>query len=384
MRVAIVTESFLPNINGVTGSVLRVLEHLARTGHETFVVAPGLDGSTEHEGTAVLRMPTVAVPRIASLPIGVPARGLTAALAAFEPDVIHLASPFVLGAAGLASARRLQVPAVAVYQTDVAGFATSYGLGWTARAAWSWTRRIHSQAARTLAPSTWAVDALVARGVPRVHRWGRGVDTIRFAPSKRSPELRGRWAWVSGGSADALVVGYVGRLAAEKHVERLAMLASDPRIRLVIVGDGPERAKLQRLLPGAVFTGVLEGDELARAYASMDVFVHPGEHETFCQTVQEALASGVPVIAPDEGGPRDLVARGRTGYLLPVQGFAEALPGAVSAIAYGEQRRHFALAARRSVLRRTWPAVCDELLGHYAEVRRDQQHAPEVPVAMPR
>lgn len=297
MRVAIVAESFLPSVNGVSGSVQRVLEHLRRTGHSALVVAPGLDAPTRHEGTPVLRVPAVDVPRISSLPIGVPSPGMTSAIGDFAPDVVHLASPFVLGAGGMAAARRLGVPAVAVFQTDVAGFADSYGLGRSARAAWRWTRRLHNQADRTLAPSTWAVDTLVEHGVQRVHHWGCGVDTTRFAPSRRSAALRRRWT----GGAEELVVGYLGRLAPEKHVERLAALVDLPGVRLVLVGDGPDGERLARLLPGAVFTGQLVGEELAVAMASLDVFVHPGEHETFCQAVQEALASGVPVVAVNRG-----------------------------------------------------------------------------------
>jgi len=365
VRVAIVAESFLPNVNGVSGSVLRVLEHLRNTGHHAMVVAPGLDAPTQHDGTPVLRVPAVDLPRISSLPVGIPSPGMTGAIAEFAPDVVHLASPFVLGAGGMAAARRLGVPAVAVFQTDVAGFADSYGLGRSARAAWRWTRRLHNQADRTLAPSTWAVRALTEHGVQRVHRWGRGVDTTRFAPSRRSGALRGEWARGVG----ELVVGYLGRLAPEKHVERLAALSDLAGVRLVVVGDGPERARLQHLLPRAVFTGQLVGDELAAAMASLDVFVHPGEHETFCQAVQEALASGVPVVAVDQGGPRDLVVTGRTGYLVDVTCFAAGLRAAVTALAQDDLRRHFSLAARRSVLRRTWPAVCDELVGHYVAVQ---------------
>jgi phosphatidylinositol alpha 1,6-mannosyltransferase len=134
----------------------------------------------------------------------------------------------------------------------------------------------------------------------------------------------------------------------------------------VVVGDGVDRAKLQSALPTVVFTGALYGEELAAAYASMDVFVHTGEHETFCQAVQEALASGLPVIAPDAGGPRDLVTPWRTGLLLPVNEFEGRLRSAVAHLI--DQRPRYALAARRSVLHRSWPAVCDELLGHYEAV----------------
>lgn len=377
VRVAIVSESFLPNMNGVVNSVLRVLDHLDRHGHEAVVVAPDTirgapPAPRRHGRFPVYRVPAVMVPKISSLPVGLPEPGIVEVLRGFDADVVHLASPFLLGAGGLSAALRLDLPAVAVYQTDVAGFAKSYGLGLAARTAWAWTRRIHEGAARTLAPSSAAAEDLVRHGVPRVYRWGRGVDTVRFAPSQRRGELRESWL----GGTDKLIVGFVGRLAPEKHVERLAVLADDPSVRLVIAGDGPERHKLTALLPEAVFTGELGGAELAQAYASLDVMVHPGEHETFCQGVQEALASGVPVVGPDSGGPRDLIAHCRNGYLLPVDRFTELLPGAVTTFHDPVLRARCATAARKSVLHRTWSAVCTELMGHYAELTGTDHRLP--------
>ncbi|MFR9753322.1 glycosyltransferase family 4 protein [Nocardia sp. 004] len=369
MRVAIVTESFLPNMNGVVNSVLRVLEHLDQHGHDALIIAPdtprGLPAAARgYERFPVHRVPAVMVPRISSLPVGLPQPGIVSTIADFDADVVHLASPFLLGAGGLGAAMRLDLPTVAVYQTDVAGFAKSYGLGLASRAAWGWTRRIHEGATRTLAPSRAAAEDLVRHGIPRVHRWGRGVDITRFTPSARSARLRA--AWLAG--RERLLVGFVGRLAPEKHVERLAVLATDPDIQLVIVGAGPERKRLAKLMPDAVFTGELGGAELAEAYASLDVMVHAGEHETFCQGVQEALASGIPVIGPDAGGPRDLIAHCRNGYLLPVERFCELLPSAVGALHDPALRIRFASAARKSVLSRTWPAICTQLMGHYVEV----------------
>lgn len=355
-------------MNGVTHSVIRVLEHLDRTGHDAMVVAPdnpsGPKAATWHGDVPVHRVPSVMVPKVSSLPVGVPGFGMVSELRAFAPDIVHLASPFLLGAGGLAAAHRLHVPAVAVYQTDVAGFAASYGLGLTSKAAWRWTRRLHRGAARTLAPSTSAVDALESHGIPRVHRWARGVDAVRFAPSAKSEALRVKW-----GAGEKLIVGFVGRLAPEKHVERLVVLAADPAIQLVIVGGGPDTAALKALMPTAIFTGQLGGNELAQAYASFDIFVHPGEHETFCQAVQEALASGVPVIGPDAGGPRDLISHCRNGYLLPVGKFTELLPSAIRALAEPATRARFGDAARKSVLQRTWPVICDELISHYYDVQ---------------
>ncbi|WP_458317295.1 glycosyltransferase family 4 protein [Mycolicibacterium brisbanense] len=367
MRVAIVAESFLPNVNGVTNSVLRVIEHLRRTGHEVLVIAPDTPrrqppADRVYDGIRVHRVPSHMFPKVTSLPLGVPRPRMVSVLRGFAPDVVHLASPALLGWGGVHAARYLGVPTVAVFQTDVAGFAESYGVGVLSRASWAWTRRLHAKADRTLAPSTSAIENLEAHGIPRVYKWARGVDITGFAPSARDDALRASW------SPDGRpVVGFVGRLAPEKHVERLAALAARDDLQLVIVGDGIDRAKLQTVLPSAVFTGELRGEALAAAYASMDVFVHPGEHETFCQAVQEAMASGLPVIAPDAGGPRDLVAPYRTGLLLGVDEFTAALPAAVDHLI--AERARYSVAARRSVLGRTWPAICDELLGHYEAVQ---------------
>ena len=369
------SECFLPVVNGVTNSVLRVCEHLRAAGHEVLVIAPGTDESEDHEGIRVVRVPALELPVVSSMPVGVPSRRILKALREFAPDVVHLAAPFVVGARGLAAARKLGIPTVAIYQTDVAGFASAYGLGLTARAAWRWTCRLHAQADRTLAPSSWATEALRERGVPRVHRWARGVDTRRFTPARRSADLRAELA-----PDGELLVGYVGRLAPEKQVERLAVLGGMPGVRLVVVGSGPSEERLRAALPEAAFLGFRGGDELASIYASLDVFVHTGPAETFCQAVQEALASGLPVVAPDAGGPRDLVLPGRTGYLVPPRpdGADASDPGsraadaelraAVETLRDPLRRMAFGSAARRSVLRRTWSVVGDELIAHYLDV----------------
>jgi phosphatidylinositol alpha 1,6-mannosyltransferase len=366
VRVAIVAESFLPNVNGVTNSVLRVIEHLRRTGHEVLVIAPDTPhgeapADRVHDGVRIHRVPSRMFPKVTSLPLGIPRPRMVGVLRGFDPDVVHLASPALLGYGGLLAARHLGVPTVAVFQTDIAGFAESYGVGVMARAAWAWTRHLHSKADRTLAPSTSAMEDLVAHRIPRVHHWGRGVDVTGYVPSARDDALRARWS-----PEGRRIVGFVGRLAPEKHVERLAVLAKRDDLQLVIVGDGIDRAKLEMLMPSALFTGALYGSELAAAYASMDVFVHTGEHETFCQTVQEAKASGVPVVAPNAGGPRDLVVPMQTGLLLDVADFEAKLPTAVDHLL--AERQRYSLAARKSVLGRTWPAACEQLIGHYEDV----------------
>lgn len=370
MRVAIVSESFLPQVNGVVNSVLRVAEHLERTGHEAVIIAPDAPRGQPRAPRVVSSAPVHVVPSmmfpgVASLPCPVPTPVLYRTLRDFQPDVVHLASPFVLGMAGAYAARRLQVPTIGVFQTDVAGFASSYGIPIATRAAWAYTRKLHSLCDLTLAPSRESIAALAEHGIPRVRRWARGVDIDRFSPSHVDPALVDAWR---GDGEPKLVVGFVGRLAPEKHVERLASLADDARVQLVIVGDGPERTRLSKLLPTAIFTGELRGDALARAYASLDVFVHAGEHETFCQAIQEAMASGLPVIGPDAGGPRDLVAHCRTGYLLPPSEFSELLPAAIESLRNDGVRAEFGRVALATVRTRTWPVIGDELLGHYRDV----------------
>ncbi|RPK33609.1 GDP-mannose-dependent alpha-mannosyltransferase [Streptomyces sp. ADI93-02] len=195
--------------------------------------------------------------------------------------------------------------------------------------------------------------------------WPRGVDTVRFRPGLRDEALRR--ALAPGGEK---IVGYAGRLAPEKHVELLAGACALPGVRVVVVGDGPSEASLRAALPGAVFLGRRTGEDLARFFASLDVFVHTGPYETFCQTVQEAMASGVPVVAPAAGGPLDLVAHGSTGLLVPPHD-AGAVRDAVAALVADPARAEaFGRTARAAVEGRTWEAVGDQLLGHYDEVLR--------------
>jgi phosphatidylinositol alpha 1,6-mannosyltransferase len=362
VRVAIVAESFLPEVNGVTNSVLRVLEHLEQEGHEAMVVAAG-EGPDRCGSAAVERVPAISLPMYRSFAVGLPTPGIEASLARFRPDVVHLAAPVVLGAAGALAAQRLGLPSVAIYQTDLAGFASRYRLGAASGPIWSWLRWVHRHAALTLAPSTSAAWQLRHHGIGPVARWGRGVDADRFHPRHRNEMLRRRLA-----PNGEVLVGYVGRLAAEKQVQHLAQLRHVPGSRLVIVGDGPDRTRLQRRLPDAAFLGFQSGIGLSQAVASLDVFVHTGVHETFCQAVQEALAAGVPVVAPAGGGPLDLVQHGHTGYLWPI-GDPSMLRGAVEALVEdGELRAQLGSNAHTSVTGRTWAVLGDELLGHYRTV----------------
>ncbi|MFH8753462.1 glycosyltransferase family 4 protein [Streptomyces rimosus] len=366
MRVVIVTESFPPDVNGVAHCALETARYLVRRGHDLLVVAPlGADGAPDagRDGPCpVVRVPSVPLPGYPQVRVALPGRRLATALDGHGPDVVHLASPFVLGARGMTAAARRRVPVVAVYQTDLARFARAY-LGTGSGAAWRRLRAVHAAADRTLAPSSSALRDLAAHGVPRLRLWPRGVDSARFHPARRDEVLRSSLA-----AGRELLVGYVGRLAPEKEVRLLAPVSRLPGVRTVVIGDGPSGPGLRTALPGVRFLGRRTGDELARLMASLDVFVHTGRHDTFCQTLQEAMAAGVPVVAPAAGGPLDLVEHGRTGLLVP-PGDGEAVRDAVGRLAGDPAARaRLGAAGRAAVEHRTWEAVGDELLGHYEDV----------------
>lgn len=362
LRVLVVTETFLPQVNGVVNSVLRILEHMAARGHELMVVAPG-PGPESVSGVNVVRTRSVGLPVYRELRIGVSRKELASAIDSFGPDVIHVAAPTILGNIALKEAQRRGIPTVSVYQTDLAGFASRYHLSIANSGIWSHTVRVHRRSGLSLAPSTAAMWDLRHRGVPHVKRWMRGVDGVKFAPSHRDEKLRRLWA-----PNGEVIVGYVGRLAREKQVDRLVDVSRMPNVKLVIAGDGPHRSRLERQMPTAHFTGFLQGVELSRCYASLDLFVHTGIDETFCQSVQEALAAGIPVVAPARGGPLDLVRHGENGYLWSPDSEVS-LIGAVSELVENSiKREKMASRARESVIERTWTSVMSELEGHYRSV----------------
>jgi phosphatidylinositol alpha 1,6-mannosyltransferase len=368
MRIAIITESFPPDVNGVANCVVRVAENLIRMGHHPLIIAPESARSTFRTDSKfpcpVERVPSIPVPGYTTFRLGLPAPRIRRAIAEHGADVVHLASPVALGAWGVHVAKAMDLPVVAVYQTDLPNYARAYRLGPVTEAfAWRWLRDIHNAAGRTLAPSSGTAADLRAHGMERVHLWGRGVDTERFQPARRDAGLRAELA-----PDGQVIVGYVGRLAIEKRVDLLAAVAGLPGIKLVVTGGGPAAEELSQAMPGAVFLGERHGDDLARIYASLDIFVHTGPFETFGQTIQEAAASGLPVVAPAAGGPLDLVDEGVTGHLVP-PGDGAALAAAVTRLASdGPSRAAFGAAARRKVLGRSWSALTHELIGHYEAV----------------
>src|SRR5918994_61885 len=312
-------------MNGVTHSLLQVLRHLERRGHDSLVVAPR-SGPIDHTlyGARAVLLPSMPLPSYPDVRVTLAtAHRLAGVMREHQADVVHLASPFVLGWRGVLAAESLGIPTVAVYQTDIPAYAERYGVPGAAPALTRHLGRLHRRATLTLAPSSSALERLAAVGVDRLRLWRRGVDTERFTPDRRS--LGWRREVAPGGE---LIVGYVGRLAPEKQVEDL------------------------------------------QAIASFDVFVHPGESETFCQTIQEALASGVPVVATGRGGPLDLVHSSVNGWLYRPGDLDDLRDRVRDLVGDDAKRRAFGERARESVAGRGWDRLGDELLDHYAEARR--------------
>lgn len=362
-----VAESFLPHMNGVTNSVLRIVDHFAQVGHDIQIVAPNAKGSSGLIRTACGRK--VPVRRIASLPmVGYGEVRISATtniklgkiMSEFQPDVVHLACPTLLGGAAARAAEKLGIPTVAIYQTDIPGFTAKYGFPFLEAAAWQLLADVHNRCTMTLAPSTFTRDQVVEHGIERVSLWRRGVDTSQFSPSNYSQQLREKLA----PNGEKLVV-YVGRLAPEKQVEDFRALAGLSGVRLVVVGEGPEKAILASMLPNAYFAGFKKGAELAAMIATCDLFVHTGELETFCQTIQEAMASGLPAIAPRKGGPVDLIDPSHTGWLYEPGNLDQMREYVVNLLNDDSKRKAFGEAAQESVRKRTWPVLSEQLLGYY-------------------
>ena len=366
MRVVVVSESFLPTVNGVTNSVKKVLDHLAANGHEAIVIVPAAGAPKEYAGFRVHEVPALAYRQF---PMGLPSPLVQKLIADFRPDVIHAASPFLLGAQAIAAGGRLGIPSVAIFQTDVAGYAKRNHLGALTKAAWRIVRWIHEGADLTLVPSSASMADLESAGIQRLDRWGRGVDLTTYHPNNRADaatqRLRQRLA-----PRGEVIVGYVGRLAPEKQVERMAALRGLDGIRLVLVGDGPSMPLLKKQFTGMPVTmlGSLGGSDLATAYSSFDVFLHTGTEETFGQTVQEAHATGIPVVAPRAGGPIDLVDHGVNGFLYTPGDDAQLRAFVEGLVIDDELRARMGEAGRRAVLGKSWASICDELVGHYESV----------------
>ena len=366
MRILIATESFLPRSNGVTNSVLKVGTNLRNLGHDVQILAPG-KGPFEIQGLNVDRVPSIAVESLAQVDFPtIRVKEIANRINRFKPDVLHLASPFLLGDQARRVAKQYQIPSVAVFQTDVAGFVNHYGLSRISTLVERRIKKIHSTVDLNLAPSTHSMSYLENLGIGNIKIWGRGVDTGQFNVSYRNEALRQSW----GADENTIVVGFAGRLAPEKCVENLRILhnlesRAGKKVQLVIIGDGPSRERLASHLPYARFTGHLSGEQLGQAMASLDVLVGTGEKETFCQVIQEAMACQVPVVAPATGGPLDLVEPGCNGYLYQPGSLNDLRNAVQTLIDNPQQILEFGQNGERMVRNRTWLSLTQSIVGHY-------------------
>lgn len=382
MRILIATESFLPRSNGVTNSVLKVGTNLKNLGHEVQILAPG-KGPFEIQGLNVDRVPSIAVDSLAQVDFPtIRVKEIANRINRFKPDVLHLASPFLLGDQARRVAIQYQIPSVAIFQTDVAGFVNHYGLSKIGTLVERRIRKIHSTVDLNLAPSTHSKSYLENLGIENIKIWGRGVDTGQFNISYRNEALRQSW----GADKNTIVVGFAGRLAPEKCVENLRTLhglesMAGKKVQLVIIGDGPSRERLETHLPYARFTGHLSGEQLGQAMASLDVLVSTGEKETFCQVIQEAMACQVPVVAPATGGPLDLVEPGRNGYLYK-PGSLDDLRNVVQTLINNPQQiLEFGRNGESMVRNRTWLSLTQSIVGHYETAIASSQENSRISVA---
>lgn len=368
MRIALFTDTYLPQVNGVSRTLARLVDHATARGHDVALVTPR---DRDRDGRrAFLELASMRVPFYPELRLAVPMDPWSARrLDAYRPDVVHVATEFTTGWSGLTYARGKRVPVISSFHTDLPAYLTGYGFGGLEQAAWSWLRSFHADARTTLCPS-WATLRQLREqeflGDLRV--WSRGVDAEAFRPAHRSVDVRARLA---PGAHHILL--YVGRLAPEKRVGVLleafaAVRERRPGTALVIVGDGPVRDELTAAAPeGVTFTGFLSGIELARAYAAADVFTFPSDTETFGNVVLEAMASGLPVVAPDRGGVQDSVAPDETGVLVE-PGSAEAFAAGILEILDDPVRAARMRVGARSVAEgKSWDGILDEVLDVYAE-----------------
>lgn len=377
MRIALFTDTFLPTLNGVARALGLLIEHANRKGHEVALVTPNL-APEPWPGTVLhVRLPGVELPFYRELKAARPNLGgqNRKLLEAFHPHVVHSATEAIVGMAGRRWALKGGYPFVSSYCTNFADYMSGYYMGFLEGAVWAQLRRFHGGARTTFVPSHATLRDLASRGFhDRMRIWGRGVDAHLFNPARRSEELRRSMA----PDADVVLM-YVGRIAPEKKVHLVLdalehlRARTAKRVALVYVGGGPALEGLRaRGVEGVHFAGYRTGEDLATHYASADAFVFPSDTETFGQVVTEALASGLPVIAPSRGGVMDTVIPNETGFLFP-PGDAEALASeALKLVEDDGLRRRLGGNGRRAAEARSWEAVFDQLFEDYAEVARER------------
>jgi glycosyltransferase involved in cell wall biosynthesis len=344
MRIAVVTETWPPEINGVALTVQSLVQGLAALGHAIEVVRPRQDADSPADapdGIDHLLMPGAALPRYPGLRFGLPAhRTLHRRWSAQRPDVLYIATEGPLGLTALGAARRLRIPVSTGFHTRFDDYARHYGFAFLTPIVYAYLRRFHNRADATLVPTVELAEFLAANRFRNVRLLRRGVDTRQFHPRYRDATLRGEWKL----SEDDLAIIYIGRIAPEKNLDLAvrafrAIQQRRPSARFVLVGDGPARRALAAAHPDFIFAGTRRGDDLARHYASGDLFLFPSLTETFGNVTLEALSSGVPVIAYDYGAAREHMRLAEVG-LCVTRDDGDAFVRAAVAVADDPERRH--------------------------------------------
>jgi glycosyltransferase involved in cell wall biosynthesis len=369
LRIAYFTETFLPATDGVVTRLRHTIEELLGMGDEMLVIAPKYgEGPGSYLGIPIHRVSSVPFPPYPQIKLAPATPGVGAGLRRFGPDLIHAVNPFVLGLGAPFYCRRLGVPLVASYHTNVAAYADFYGLGLFDRITRWYTKTLHNKAAINLCTSEATLRYLSDEGIARLHLWPQGVDAACFHPDKVSKDLRVRLT--NGHPADRLLL-YVGRLSHEKDIGKLkSVLREVPGVRLALVGDGPARRDLEQDFAGTgtVFTGVLQGDELASAFASADAFVFPSTTETLGMAMIEALASGLPVLAARAGATGEVVSNGETGLLYDPGSDASLVAAARKLASDDGLRTRMGRNARAAAEARDWASATRVLRGYYEKV----------------
>jgi len=361
LKIALVTETFPPEINGVAMTLQRLVGGLARRGHEVTVLRPRQGAADAPAGGAWREelFPSLPIPGYAFLRLGLPARRrLVEQWTRQRPDLVHVATEGPLGYSAIRAARSLGLPVSSSFHTNFHAYSRYYGIGFLTRAALAYLRHVHNRTLATFAPTAELNEQLAQSGFARLRLLARGVDTALFSPTRRREALRAQW----GLGPDDLAVVHVSRLAAEKNYPLLfaafaAIRAAQPRAKLVLVSDGPLRRKLQRAHPGVHFTGFLEAGALAEHYASGDLFLYPSLTETFGNVVLEAMASGLPVAAFNYAAAARFIRHGENGWLVPFGDRRAFLAAAQTLSADASLRRRLGAAARAAVETVPWDGI---------------------------
>jgi phosphatidylinositol alpha 1,6-mannosyltransferase len=368
LRIALFSEVYWPMVSGVGVTLLRLTEALQARGHQVRVYSATYALPPEGDRPEVHRSPSVPLFLYPDVQWAFPRlRDVVDDLARFRPDVVHVATEFSLGIAGVKAARQLGIPIVASAHTDYDQYAVRYGVTWALRAGWHYLRWFYGQAHRVLCPSRIYEEHLHSRGVTHTGIWSRGVDPAEFHPRFRSEAYRARF----GLGPNDLLVTYIGRIAREKNLELLLrawedLAGSRGGGQLVLVGRGPLEDEIRRREPpGVHVTGLLRGRELAEAYASADVFTFPSPTETFGNSLLEAMGSGLPSLVAAAGGVLEFAEHGRNAWLVAPNSTEAITEGLGRLLSDPPLRRRLGDGGLETAAGRPWDAVYDRLIADY-------------------